>query len=131
MKVRLRAGQRPVRVLIVDDDARILETLDRWVDAQRDMSVVGQAGDGRTALALAKRLDPDVIVIDVKLPGLSGFEVIRRLRRSGLRMPVVVLSSDDRFEDEATGLGAAFLAKGRAGGREVVAAIRGGSGATG
>ena len=69
---------RPHRILVVDDEPPIVELITGYLE--RESWVVESAGDGITALEAAGRFDPDVIVLDVMLPGLDGIEVCRRLR---------------------------------------------------
>ena len=69
---------RPHRILVVDDEPPIVELITGYLE--REDWVVESAGDGITALEVAARFDPDVIVLDVMLPGLDGIEVCRRLR---------------------------------------------------
>ena len=70
--------QRPSRILVVDDEPPIVELVTGYLE--RDGWSVTSAGDGLEALEAARRLDPDVVILDVMLPGLDGIEVCRRLR---------------------------------------------------
>ena len=69
-----------LRILLADDHAILREGLRLLVESQADMEVVGQAGDGREAVQLAQRLRPDVVVMDVSMPGLGGAEATEQLR---------------------------------------------------
>lgn len=71
-----------IRVLVVDDHPMVRRKLDDLVTCYPDMQVVGVAEDGPGALDAAKNLLPDVVLLDVSLPGLSGIEVARKLRHS-------------------------------------------------
>ncbi|MBQ1083492.1 response regulator transcription factor [Nocardiopsis sp. B62] len=79
------------RVLVCDDQMLIRTGLVTIIGAQPDMEVVGECGDGRTAVELAGRLRPDVVVMDVRMPELDGIEATRRLAGSGVEHPVKVL----------------------------------------
>lgn len=70
-------SERDVRVLIVDDQALVREGIATILDAQPGIAVVGQAGDGATGLAEARRLDPDVVCMDVQMPDMDGLEATR------------------------------------------------------
>ncbi|SEG97728.1 DNA-binding response regulator, NarL/FixJ family, contains REC and HTH domains [Nonomuraea solani] len=81
----------PVRVLVCDDQALIRTGFATIIDAQPDMEVVGECGDGRAAIDLARRLNPDVVVMDVRMPVLDGIEATRQLAGAGVEQPVKVL----------------------------------------
>ena len=93
-----------VTVLVVDDDPPIQRMLERTLGAEE--YVVRTAADGGTALAAVERSAPDVIVLDVKLPGLDGLAVCRRLRRAGLAPPILLLTARDAVHDRVEGLDA-------------------------
>ena len=81
----------PIRVLVADDQMLIRTGLVTIIDAQPDLEVVGECGDGRAAVELAGRLRPDVVVMDVRMPVLDGIEATRRLAGAGVPDPVKVL----------------------------------------
>jgi two-component system, OmpR family, response regulator len=90
------------RVLVVDDEESITDlvgTALRYVGFE-----VAVASSGRQALAAAATFRPELIVLDIMLPDLDGFEVTRRLRADGLRVPVVFLTARDATEDKVAGL---------------------------
>jgi len=80
-----------VRVLVCDDQALIRTGFATIIDAQPDLEVVGECGDGRAAVELAARLNPDVVVMDVRMPVLDGIEATRLLAGDGVEHPVKVL----------------------------------------
>ncbi|MEU9497417.1 response regulator transcription factor [Streptomyces sp. NPDC048196] len=96
------AAKRLDRVLVVDDDAMILRSLGRGL--RLNGFDVALAEDGPTALAQLARTPPDVIVLDVSLPGISGIEVCRTLRADGDEVPVLMLSALDELADRVAGL---------------------------
>jgi two-component system, OmpR family, response regulator MprA len=90
------------RVLVVDDDPPLRRMLARSLDAEGfDVSV---AADGGGALLAAERAAPDVIVLDVTMPGVNGLSVCRRLRSKGLPTPILMLTARDAVADRVAGL---------------------------
>ena len=81
-----------IRVLIADDHAIVREGLRQLLNGQTDMEVAGEAEDGRQALEKVKSLHPDVILLDIAMPHLSGLEVISLIREAAPETQVVVLS---------------------------------------
>ncbi len=81
----------PIRVLVCDDQELIRAGFATIIDAQPDMEIVGECGDGRAAVDLAARLRPDVVVMDVRMPVLDGIEATRLLAGAGVPGPVKVL----------------------------------------
>jgi two-component system, OmpR family, response regulator MprA len=91
-------------VLLVDDDAPILRMLERTLAAEG--YTVAAVGDGGAALAQVERFLPDVIVLDVAMPGMDGLAVTRRLRAKGLAVPILLLTARDAIEERVAGLDA-------------------------
>jgi two-component system, OmpR family, response regulator MprA len=91
-------------ILVVDDDAPILRMLGRTLSAAG--YVVEPAADGGQALAAVERSTPDLVVLDIGLPGLDGLAVCRRLREKGLATPVLLLTARDAVADRVAGLDA-------------------------
>jgi DNA-binding NarL/FixJ family response regulator len=85
-----------IRVLIVDDHAILREGVRALLQLQPDLEVVGEAADGRAALAEVERLDPDVVLMDIAMPGLGGIEAALELKKLGRRARVLILS---QYED--------------------------------
>ncbi|MFL6141068.1 MAG: response regulator transcription factor [Labedaea sp.] len=90
------------RVLVVDDELGVRRALQRGLTAE-GMDVV-VAADGPSALEVARTGAYDVIVLDIMLPGLSGYRVLQRLRAEGVRTPVLLVSAKDGEVDQADGL---------------------------
>ncbi|MFF4198349.1 response regulator [Nonomuraea sp. NPDC001831] len=106
----------PIRVLICEDHELVRTGYTTIFSAQPDMEVVGDAADGRAALEAARRLLPDVVVMDIRMPVLDGIEVTRRLAGPGVAAPVKVLVvttfNVDEYAYEALRAGASgFLLK--------------------
>ncbi|MDG9681298.1 response regulator transcription factor [Streptomyces sp. DH18] len=81
----------PIRVLICDDQVLIRTGLATIIDAQPDLEVVGECGDGQAAVDLAEKVRPDVVVMDIRMPVLDGIEATRLLAGAGVPRPVKVL----------------------------------------
>ena len=84
-----------VRVLIVDDEAPARDKLRRWVGAQGDFEVAGEAADGLAAAAAIESLKPDVVFLDIQMPGLSGLEVAAQLESDAAPLLVFVTAFDE------------------------------------
>ncbi|MCX4479330.1 response regulator transcription factor [Streptomyces cellulosae] len=81
----------PIRVVVCDDQTLVRTGLVTIIDAQPDMEVAGECGDGRAAVDLAEKVRPDVVVMDVRMPVLDGIEATMLLAGSGVQDPVKVL----------------------------------------
>jgi two-component system, NarL family, response regulator NreC len=114
------------RLLIVDDHAVVRAGLRLLLSAEPDFEVVGEAGDARGAVFEARALQPDVILLDVAMPGESGIEALPRLRAEAPDAKVLVLSMQDdpRYVREAFAQGANGYVLKEAADAEVVAAVR-------
>jgi two-component system, OmpR family, response regulator MprA len=91
-------------ILVVDDDAPIRRMLDRTLSAEG--YAVETVADGGAALASVERSAPDLVVLDVAMPGVDGLAVSRRLRAKGLAVPVLLLTARDSVPDRVAGLDA-------------------------
>ncbi len=91
-------------ILVVDDDAPIRRMLERTLAAEG--YAVESAADGGDALVSVERSTPDLILLDVTMPGLDGLAVCRRLRDKGLATPVLLLTARDELDDRVAGLDA-------------------------
>ena len=84
-----------IRVLLADDQALVRGGFRMILEARPDLEVVGEAGDGAEAVALTTRLRPDVVLMDVRMPGTDGLEATRRIVASGSPARVIVLTTYD------------------------------------
>ena len=87
-----------IKVLVVDDQALVRGAFAMVLDATADLEVCGEAADGEQAVAQAQTLDPDVILMDVRMPVLDGVEATRRIAASGSRARILVLTTFDLDE---------------------------------
>lgn len=118
-----------IRVLVVDDQAIVRAGFAALLDSQDDISVAGQAGDGRAAVRLAAELTPDVVVMDIRMPEMDGIEATRRMLAAapdgaGPKVLVLTTFDVDEYVYEALTVGASgFLLK-DATADELVTAVR-------
>ncbi len=82
-----------IRLLLAEDQALVRGALAALLEIEGDLEVVGEAGDGNEALQLASQLDPDVVVTDIEMPGLTGLELAQALRERGRRARVVIVTT--------------------------------------
>ena len=96
----------PFRVVVIDDSAPFRELLIDYLEGEESFAVVGEADDGIAGQALIDLTDPDVVILDVHLPRVSGLEVLEHARERHADTLFVVNSSDDATQAEAERLGA-------------------------
>lgn len=123
-------GRRQIRIVIADDEGVVRDGLRMIVETQSDMAVVGAAGDGEQALRLVRELRPDVLLLDVRMPGRDGLWALAEIAKSGLiragEVCVLMLTTFDigEYVDEALEQGASgFLLK-SASYEQLLAAVR-------
>lgn len=114
------------KVLLVDDHAILREGIRMVLDAQRGMTVVGEAEDGRQALELVEQLQPDVVVMDIAMPNMNGAEATRQIKRRFPRIRVVILTmhENQQYLTQIVNAGATACVLKRSAGTELVTAVK-------
>lgn len=94
-----RAAEEPIRVILAEDHALVREGTRRILEGTANIVVVGEAADGEETVAVVGRHSPDVAIIDIGMPGISGIEATRRIKRDHPQVGVLVLTvhDDDQF----------------------------------
>lgn len=114
------------RLLLADDHAVLRSGLRLLLDAQPDLKVVGEAGDGAEALRLAAELRPDLVLLDLTMPGLSGLEALPALRKAapGARVLILTMHDDEGYLRQALRAGASGYVLKKAADAELISAVR-------
>ena len=86
-----------MKVLIADDEINIILLIK--IDRQKtDVEIAGEAGDGITALEMVRQLKPDVVITDIRMPGMNGMDLIRHVREEQIPVEFVIISGYSEFE---------------------------------
>ena len=119
-------GDAPIRLVIVDDDALVRGGLSTILGLQPDIEVVGEAADGRQAIQLCNELTPDVVLMDVRMPGMDGIQATKELARDGspTRVLVVTTFENDDYVYGALHAGASGFVLKRVKPEELIQAVR-------
>ena len=119
-------GDAPIRLVIVDDDALVRGGLSTILGLQPDIDVVGEAADGRQAIQLCNELTPDVVLMDVRMPGMDGIQATKELARDGspTRVLVVTTFENDDYVYGALHAGASGFVLKRVKPEELIQAVR-------
>jgi DNA-binding NarL/FixJ family response regulator len=118
------SGPPTIRVMLVDDHALVREGISQILDKEPDITVIGEAERGDLALEMLESLQPDVVLLDVRMPGMSGIETTRRVRAAFPKIRVLILSAHADFAVEAFRAGASGYVLKSARSSELVAALR-------
>src|SRR6267143_3236674 len=119
-------SMRKITVLLADDHTVVRQGLRALHEAEEDMSVIGEAENGRQAVQMARRFQPDVVVMDIAMPSLNGLEATRQITRENPKSKVLILSSysDDEYVQQLTDAGASGYLVKQTAAQDLVAAIR-------
>ncbi len=82
-----------IRIVIAEDQSMVRGALAALLDLERDLEVVGQASDGNEALDVVSKLNPDIVLTDIEMPGMSGLDLASRLKESGSPVKVMILTT--------------------------------------
>jgi two-component system, NarL family, response regulator NreC len=117
---------RPIRILLADDHAVVRQGFKMILNAQADMEIVGEAGNGREAVDLVEKLKPDVVVMDVAMPELNGIEATRRVGDVSPHTRIIALSmhKDSVYVREVLRAGARGYLLKDSGAGDLVSAVR-------
>jgi len=114
------------KVLIIDDHVVVRRGLMYLINQEEDFEVCGEAGDAANGLGAIERLAPDIILVDISLPGMNGIEFIKNAKARHPGLPIVVLSMHDEslYTERAIRAGALGYVMKRASSEEIIAALR-------
>ena len=117
---------KKIRVLIADDHAVLRAGLNRLLNAEPDVEVIGEAGDGEEAISKTVELAPDVLLLDITMPRVGGIDVIRMIKAKNLPVAILVLTmhEDEEYLRESLKAGALGYIPKKAAEAELISAIR-------
>ena len=110
-------NKKPIRAVLVDDHAMVRQGIRRLLEKDSHVLVVGESDSGAGAIQLVHELKPDLLLLDIEMPGMKGYDVARELRASGTQIPILALSTCDEksFIEEVLQAGIdAYLTKSEA-----------------
>ncbi|WP_299312665.1 two-component system response regulator NarL, partial [uncultured Halomonas sp.] len=94
----------PASILIIDDHPLLRRGVSQLLELEEDMTLIGEAGEPEAGIRLALELDPDMVLLDLNMPGLNGIETLKRLRDQGFAGRVVMFTVSDHEEDVVAAL---------------------------
>ena len=115
-----------IRLLLVDDHEIVRSGLKMLLESQPDISIIGEAGSGMQAIEIVNRLSPDVVVMDITLPDISGIETTKRIKRAHPEVAIIALTihEDEQYFFEMLKAGAAGYVPKRAASEDLIQAVR-------
>ena len=114
-----------IRLLLVDDHAVLRSGLKMLLNSQKDMTVIGEAESGLEAITEAKELNPDIVLLDISMPGMSGLEAIEKIKKNCLaKVLMLTMHADEKYLQNALEAGASGYVLKQAADTELLQAIR-------
>ena len=122
----MTGDQRQTTIVLADDHRVVRQGLQALLDAEKDLRVVGEAGDGLQAISSVETLQPDVLVLDLMMPGLNGLDVVRQLKKAAPHTQIVILSmyANEAYVLEALSNGASAYVLKDSSSADLVHAVR-------
>jgi DNA-binding NarL/FixJ family response regulator len=126
IKALAKEGEVKLRIMLAEDHQMVREGLKSVLNAQPDMEVIGEAGDGRSAITAAKELNPDIIIMDISMPGMNGLEATGILKQALPHMKILTLTrhTDAGFLQQLLRAGASGYVLKQSPSTELIRAIR-------
>ncbi len=87
--------KKKIRILLAEDHVLVRQSLRDYLEKEEDLEVIGEAGDGEQLVALAKDLNPDIIIMDVAMPKLNGIKATKKIKAMNLPVPILILTAYD------------------------------------
>ncbi|HBV86058.1 response regulator [Desulfosporosinus sp.] len=114
-----------IRLLLADDHAVLRSGLKMLLNSQKDMVVIGEAKSGLEAITQGKELNPDIVLLDISMPGMSGLEALEKIRKnSSAKVLMLTMHADEKYLQEALQVGASGYVLKQAADTELLQAIR-------
>ena len=119
-------GDKKLRIVLAEDHTTVREGIKLLVDAQPDMEVIGEAGDGEAVIELATKLDPDIVLMDISMPVLNGLKATKKLRalRPNIKILTLTRHTDDGYLRQLISAGANGYVLKQSAPSELINAIR-------
>jgi DNA-binding NarL/FixJ family response regulator len=90
--------QRTIKILIVDDHPLFRDGLRQALSLEEDLQVIGYCEDGDSAMRAIRKLEPNIVLLDVRLPGMNGLQVTRQIKNERLQVSIIILTNYDETE---------------------------------